>query len=67
MNGKSVGMEQQSSVDEIVVGILNEKLGACRFALESIEENCIEGSMVRELWEAELHIATLALEQLTTK
>ena len=64
MTGNSDGKGEQHRVDMILRRILQEKINACERILEGERKDCIESELVRRLWEAELHIAQVALEQL---
>ena len=64
MAGKSDGNREQHRVDTVVRTILQEKINACERILEERGKDCIESEFIRKLWEAELQIAQVALEQL---
>lgn len=67
MEGKSDGNREQRRVDTILRTILQEKINACEGILEERGNDRIdriESEFVWKLWEAELHIAQVALEQL---
>jgi hypothetical protein len=64
MEGKSDGNREQRRVDTILRTILQEKINACEGILEERGNDRIESEFIWKLWEAELHIAQVALEQL---
>lgn len=60
MEGQNDGNAQQREIDGILKRILDEKIRECKKALVTFEDECIEGRMVRRLYESELSIAQVA-------
>jgi hypothetical protein len=65
MEGRNDGEDQAAQVDDILRKILLEKIDVCERTLEMKKEDCIEGNLIRKLWEMELHISKVAQEVIT--
>jgi hypothetical protein len=67
MEGTSDGNAQQREIDEMLKRLVKQKIQECENALATVQKDCIEGNIVRQLWEAELNIAHVAYRHLNVR